>query len=41
MGLLFALISLHRRRVADAMVAHTGFDLLGVAGAYALYASAA
>jgi len=36
-GLLFALIFLHRRRVADAMVAHAGFDLLGVAAAYALY----
>ena len=37
MGVLYALIFLHRRRVADAMVAHAGFDLLGVAGAYALY----
>lgn len=37
-GLIFALIFLHRRRVADAMVAHAGFDLLGIAGAYALYA---
>jgi uncharacterized protein len=37
-GLLFALIFLHRRQVADAMVAHAGFDLLGVAAAYALYA---
>jgi membrane protease YdiL (CAAX protease family) len=36
-GLLFALIFLRRRRVADAMVAHAGFDLLGVAAAYALY----
>jgi membrane protease YdiL (CAAX protease family) len=40
MGLVFALIFLHRRRVADAMVAHAGFDLLGVAGAYALYGHA-
>jgi membrane protease YdiL (CAAX protease family) len=37
MGLSFALIFVHRRRVADAMVAHAGFDVLGVAGAYALY----
>jgi membrane protease YdiL (CAAX protease family) len=37
-GLLFALIFLRRRRVADAMVAHAGFDLLGVTAAYALYA---
>lgn len=36
-GLLFALVFLHRRRVADAMVAHAGFDLLGVAAAYAVY----
>jgi membrane protease YdiL (CAAX protease family) len=36
-GLLFALIFLHRRRIADAMVPHAGFDLLGVAAAYALY----
>jgi membrane protease YdiL (CAAX protease family) len=36
-GSLFALIFLQRRRVADAMVAHAGYDLLGVAGAYALY----
>jgi membrane protease YdiL (CAAX protease family) len=36
-GLLCALIFLHRRRVADAMVAHAVFDLLGVAAAYALY----
>jgi membrane protease YdiL (CAAX protease family) len=37
-GLLFGLVFLHRRRVADAMVAHAGFDLIGVAAAYALYA---
>ncbi len=37
-GLLFALVFLHRRRVADAMVAHAGYDLIGVAAAYALYA---
>jgi membrane protease YdiL (CAAX protease family) len=36
-GVLYALILLQRRRVADAMVAHAGFDLLGVAGAYTLY----
>lgn len=36
-GVLFALIFLHRRRVADAMVAHAGYDLIGVAAAYALY----
>jgi membrane protease YdiL (CAAX protease family) len=36
-GVLFALIFLHRRRAADAMVAHAVFDLIGVAGAYALY----
>ncbi len=36
-GLLFALIFLQRRRVSDAMVAHAGFDLLGIATAYALY----
>lgn len=37
LGLLFALIFLRRRRVSDAMVAHAGFDLLGIAAAYALY----
>jgi membrane protease YdiL (CAAX protease family) len=37
-GLLFGLVFLHRRRVADAMVAHAGYDLIGVAAAYALYA---
>jgi membrane protease YdiL (CAAX protease family) len=37
-GLVFGLVFLHRRRVADAMVAHAGFDLIGVAAAYALYA---
>jgi uncharacterized protein len=36
-GLLYALIFLRGRRVADAMVAHGGDDLLGVAAAYALY----
>jgi len=36
-GVLYALIFLRRRRVADAMTAHAGFDLLGVAVAYALY----
>lgn len=39
-GLLFALIFLHRRRVADAMTAHAVYDLIGVAAAYALYAPA-
>jgi membrane protease YdiL (CAAX protease family) len=39
-GLLFGLVFLQRRRVADAMVAHAGFDLIGVAAAYALYARA-
>jgi membrane protease YdiL (CAAX protease family) len=37
-GLLLGLVFLHRRRVADAMVAHAGYDLIGVAAAYALYA---
>ena len=37
-GLLFALIFLRRRRVADSMVAHALFDLYGVALAYFLYA---
>jgi len=37
-GLLYALIFLRRRRVAEAMVAHAGEDLIGVAAAYALYA---
>jgi membrane protease YdiL (CAAX protease family) len=37
-GLLFGLVFLRRRRAADAMVAHAGFDLIGVAAAYALYA---
>jgi membrane protease YdiL (CAAX protease family) len=36
-GLLFALFFLRRRLVADAMVAHGGYDLIGVAAAYALY----
>jgi membrane protease YdiL (CAAX protease family) len=40
-GVLYALIFLQRRRVADAMVAHAGYDLLGVAGAYALYGQGA
>jgi len=38
-GLMFALIFLRRRRVVDAMIAHAGFDLLGIAAAYALYAN--
>lgn len=37
-GLLLGLIFLHRRRVADAMVAHALYDLIGVATAYVLYA---
>jgi membrane protease YdiL (CAAX protease family) len=37
-GFLFGLVFLRRRRVADAMVAHAGYDLIGVAAAYALYA---
>jgi hypothetical protein len=37
-GLLFALVFLHRRRAADAVVAHAGFDLIGVTLAYLLYA---
>jgi membrane protease YdiL (CAAX protease family) len=37
-GLMLALIFLRRRRVADAMVVHALFDLLGIAAAYALYA---
>jgi uncharacterized protein len=36
-GLLFALIFLRRRRVVEAMMAHAGFDLIGVAAAYVLY----
>jgi membrane protease YdiL (CAAX protease family) len=39
MGLAFALIFLRRRRVIDAMIVHSAFDLLGVAAAYALYSS--
>lgn len=38
-GLLFALIFLKRRRVADSMVAHAIFDLFGIALAYLLYAA--
>jgi GrpB-like predicted nucleotidyltransferase (UPF0157 family)/membrane protease YdiL (CAAX protease family) len=38
-GLVFALIFLRRRRVVDAMAVHAGFDLLGVAAGYALYAT--
>jgi membrane protease YdiL (CAAX protease family) len=38
-GLLFALIFLKRRRVADSMVVHALFDLFGVALAYFLYAA--
>jgi membrane protease YdiL (CAAX protease family) len=30
MAVLFALIFLHRRRVADAMVAHAGYDTWGI-----------
>ena len=37
-GLLFALIFLRRRRVADSMVVHALFDVCGVAAAYFLYA---
>ena len=37
-GLLFALIFLKRRRVADSMVVHAVFDLFGVALAYSLFA---
>jgi uncharacterized protein len=37
-GLLFALIFLKRRRVADSMVVHALFDVFGVALAYLLYA---
>ena len=37
-GSMLALIFLRRRRVADAMVVHALFDLLGIAAAYALYA---
>ncbi len=37
MGVLCSLIFLRRRRVADAMVAHAGYDLLVVATAYGLY----
>lgn len=37
-GLLFALIFLRRRRVADSMVVHALFDLFGIALAYLLYA---
>jgi membrane protease YdiL (CAAX protease family) len=38
-GLLFALIFLKRRRVADSMVVHAVFDLFGIALAYLLYAA--
>ena len=38
-GLLFALIFLKRRRVADSMVVHALFDLFGIALAYLLYAA--
>lgn len=38
-GLLFALIFLKRRRVADSMVVHALFDLFGIALAYFLYAA--
>ncbi len=37
MAVLFSLIFLRCRRAADAMVAHAGYDLIGVAAAYALY----
>jgi membrane protease YdiL (CAAX protease family) len=40
-GLVFSLIFLQRRRVSDAMVAHAGFDLLGIATAYAIYSHSA
>jgi CAAX protease family protein len=36
-GLLLGLIFLSRRRVIDAMIVHTAFDLMGIAAAYALY----
>ena len=38
-GLVFALVFLRRRRVMDAMLLHAAFDLLGIAAAYALYAT--
>jgi membrane protease YdiL (CAAX protease family) len=37
-GLILGLIFLRRRRVIDAMAVHALFDLMGIAGAYALYA---
>jgi len=37
-GALLALVYLRRRRAIDAMVVHAGFDLLGIAAAYTLYA---
>ena len=38
-GVLFALIFLKRRRVADSMVVHAVFDLFGILLAYLLYAA--
>lgn len=38
-GLVFAFAFLRRRRVMDAMLLHAAFDLLGIAAAYALYAT--
>ena len=38
-GAWLALIFLQRRRVIDAMAVHALFDLMGIAAAYALYAS--
>jgi len=37
-GALLALVFLRRRRAIDAMVVHAGFDLIGIAVAYGLYA---
>ncbi len=39
-GLLLSLVFLRRRLVADAMIAHAGFDLIGIALAYAQVAGA-
>ena len=36
-GLVFALVFLRRRRVADSMVVHAIYDLIGIAVAYVLY----
>ena len=37
LAVLYSLAFLRRRRVADAMVVHAAYDLIGVAAAYALY----